>query len=93
MDRLVTAWPVGFPVSIKVIGTRPNIAQAIRHSGADDFPAVEGNQPTRAGSIGDLVSAFGAALPSLRPDRLPACAATLARAEILRDDHQRADDR
>ena len=65
-ELLATLALEGCIVTIDAMGTQPNIAQAIRHRGADYVLAVKDNQPTLAESIGDFISAFAAA-----PDKTP----------------------
>lgn len=60
-ELLATLALEGCTVTIDAMGTQPNIAQAIRHRGADYILAAKGNQPKLAESIDDFFSAFEAA--------------------------------
>jgi len=65
-ELLATLALEGCIVTIDAMGTQPNIAQAIRHRGADYVLAVKDNQPTLAASMRDFFDAFRAA-----PDKTP----------------------
>ena len=78
-ELLATLALEGCIITIDAMGTQPNIAQAIRHRGADYILAVKDNQPTLAESIGDFISAFAAA-PGKTPHQVH---------EIVEKDHGR----
>ncbi len=65
-ELLATLALEGCTVTIDAMGTQPNIAQAIRHRGADYVLSVKDNPPTLAESIRDFFDAFQAA-----PDKTP----------------------
>lgn len=68
-ELLATLALEGCIVTIDAMGTQANIAQAIRHRGADYVLAVKDNQPTLADSLRDFFSLFKAA-PDKTPHRL-----------------------
>ncbi|MER2624670.1 MAG: ISAs1 family transposase [Accumulibacter sp.] len=78
-ELLATLALEGCIITIDAMGTQPNIAQAIRHRGADYILAVKDNQPTLAESIGDFISAFTAA-PGKTPHQVH---------EVVEKDHGR----
>lgn len=78
-ELLATLALEGCIITIDAMGTQPNIAQAIRHRGADYILAVKDNQPTLAESIGDFISAFAAA-PGKTPHQVH---------EVVEKDHGR----
>jgi len=78
-ERLATWTLEGGIVTLDALGTQPNMAQAIRDRGADYGLAVKDNQPTRAESITDFVSAFEAA-PGKTPHQFH---------EVVEKDHGR----
>ncbi len=78
-ELLATLALEGCIITIDAMGTQPNIAQAIRHRGADYILAVKDNQPTLAESIGDFINAFAVA-PGKTPHQVH---------EVVEKDHGR----
>jgi len=78
-ELLATLALDGCIVTIDAMGTQPNIAQAIRHRGADYILSVKDNQPKLAESMQDFFAAFQAA-----PDKTPHGAD-----EVVEKDHGR----
>jgi len=60
-ELLATLALEGCIVTIDAMGTQPNIAQAIRHRGAEYILSLKDNQPTLANSVQDFFAAFQAA--------------------------------
>lgn len=69
----------GCIVTIDVMGTQPNIAQAIRDRGADYILSLKDNQPTLAESVRDFFAIFQTS-PDKTPHRFN---------EVLEKDHGR----
>jgi predicted transposase YbfD/YdcC len=65
-ELLATLALEGCIVTIDAMGTQANIAQAIRHRGADYILAVKDNQPNLADAMRDFFTQF-----KMAPDRTP----------------------